>query len=194
MIVRPMVTICSRNRIRKRLQAMAPVGLAGLVVACSSVETHFDFDPAANFKSFRTYTWNDKAPIANARVDQAIVRSVDQALAGKRLTKVESGGDLIVIYHAAVDKSLDVQSFGYTGGMTYGYGGWYGGSYYGYNTASTTVREVKIGTLAIDLIQASTNYLVYRGVAAAEIGPTGSLVNTDLNNIVYQIFKTYPPK
>jgi hypothetical protein len=78
--------------------------------------------------------------------------------------------------------------------MTYGYGGWYGGSYYGYNTASTTVREVKIGTLAIDLIQASTNYLVYRGVAAAEIGPTGALVNTDLNNIVYQIFKTYPPK
>ena len=58
------------------------------------------------------------------------MRAVDEALAGKHLTKVESGGDLIVTYHAAVDKSLDVQSFGYTGGMTYGYGGWYGGSYY----------------------------------------------------------------
>jgi hypothetical protein len=185
---------CGVLWVRRALPAIVTIALAGLMAACSSVQTYFDFDPAADYKSFKTYTWKDVAPINNARVDAAIVKAVDKALADKRLTKVEAGGDLTVTYHAAVDKSMDVQTFGYTGGVTYGYGGWYGGSYYGYNTATTTVREVKTGMLAIDLIQASSNNLVYRGVAAAEIGPTGALLHTDLDNIVYQIFKTYPPK
>lgn len=179
------------------LHAIAPLAIAGLLVGCSSVETRFDFDPTANFKSFHTYMWKDTAPVKDASVDQRIVRAVDLALASHGLTKVETGADLFVTYHAAVEQSLDTQSFGYSGGPAYGYGGWYGGGWYGgggYGSTSSTTRVVKTGILAIDLVQASSNNLVFRGAASTEIGPPGTNTGLNLNDIVAQIFKVYPPK
>jgi hypothetical protein len=76
---------------------------------CSSLQTNYDFDPTANFAGYHTYMWKDVAPIRDAMVDQTIVRSVDQQLAGKGLSKVETGGDLTITYHHATEKSLDTQ-------------------------------------------------------------------------------------
>jgi hypothetical protein len=186
--------------VRGALQALAPLAVVGLVVGCSTVDTRYDFDPTANFASFHTYMWKDSAPVKDAAVDQRIVRAVDLALASHNLTKVETGADLFVTYHAAVEQSLDTQSFGYSAGPSYGYGGWYGGGWYGggyggaYGSSSSTTRVVKTGTLAIDLVQASSNDLVFRGAASAEIGPPGTNTNLNLNDIVAQIFKVYPPK
>ncbi len=177
---------------------IAPIALAGAMAGCSSVQINYDFDPSVTFSTFHTYMWKDTSPVKDASVDQRIVRAVDLALASKKLTKVETGADLSVTYHAAVEKGLDVTSCGYAAGPAYGYGGWYGYGYGGYGayggTTTTQVREVKQGTLAIDLVQVSSNNLVFRGVASAEIGPPGTNTGLNLNDIVQQIFGNYPPK
>jgi hypothetical protein len=181
--------------VRDGLQGVATVGLAGVMLACSSVQTNYDFDPTANFAGYHTYMWKDTAPVRDQMVDQTIVRATDEALATKGLTKVETGGDLTVTYHHASEKSLDTQSFGYTAGPGYGYGGWYGYGYGGgaYGGSSTT-RVVTTGTLAIDLIQTSSNTLVYRAVASTEIGPPGTNTGINLGGIITKMFSTYPPK
>jgi hypothetical protein len=184
--------------VRDGLQAIAAIGLAGVMVGCSSLQTNYDFDPTANFAGYKTYMWKDVAPIKDAMVDQSIVRAVDQQLASKGLSKVETGGDLTITYHHASEKSLDTQSFGYTAGPAYGWGGWYGGGYGYYgggaSTSSSTTRVVTTGTLAIDLIQTSSNTLVYRTVASTEVGPPGTNTGINIGNIVAEMFKSYPPK
>jgi len=68
-------------------------------------------DTTANFSAYRTYSWKNDTPVANAIVDQRIVRAVDGALLRKGLTRTNQRGDLLVTYHAAVAKQLEMESF-----------------------------------------------------------------------------------
>ena len=87
----------------------------------------FDYDRSANFNAYRTYEWMDhnRTEIGNQILDQDIKRAVDEQLAGKRLRRVESGGDLYVGYKAAISQEKQFDGLGW-GGPAW-WGGWGGG-------------------------------------------------------------------
>ena len=79
--------------------------------------------------------------------------------------EVETDPDVWVTYHASVREELAVHTDYYG----YGYpGGWYSGYGYGYpgpGTSVSTVTEYKQGTLVVDVWDAKTNKLIWRGLA-----------------------------
>ncbi len=165
---------------------MRAVDTVGLLVAlgaagCATiVRTHSEYDANANFAAYRTYVWKDGTPIPNQPVDERITRAVDAEMAKRGLLKAVVGGDLFVTYHAAVGRRLEMESLGYRYGPGY----------------RTPVREVKEGTLVVDLVDAVHNQLVWRGLATDELSPPDHPADWQerLNDVMARMFSDYPPR
>src|SRR5689334_22388622 len=123
---------------------MAVVGYAQKVTT--------DSDPSAPFASYKTYAWTAGTPSPNPLGEQRIHAAVNQQLAAKGMTEVTANPDVYVATHVstAEQKELIANGFG-----PWGFGG-------GFGTA--TVQTYVQGTLIVDLYDASTKKMVWRGV------------------------------
>lgn len=170
--------------------------LAALVLAaagCSTLSISTDFDKAADFSSYRTFTWKDTGELKDSLWTKRIEGVFSDTLAAKGLKKVDSGGDLWVAAHPRLTKETQINT--YNTGWGYGYG-WYG--YGGMGMATTTVTEIPVGTLMIDLVDAKKKELVWRGVASDTLntdpGRTAEDREKKLRAVAAEMFANYPPK
>jgi Domain of unknown function (DUF4136) len=157
----------------------------------------YDYDKAANFAGYKTYALKDGTKVGQSLIDDRIVAAIDAELAAKGFTKSESSPDVFVVYHVAFDKQKDISTFssGYAGG--YGPYGWrYGGGWAGGGTTNTTVRDILIGTLVIDVADAKKGQIAWRGMGVKEVNTQAKPEKRDksINEAVKKIFKNYPPK
>src|SRR4029078_2463018 len=88
-----------------------------LGVAAFAQEVQFDYNGSANFNAYKTYQWVDYRPVqlGDQLLDENIKLAVDMQLAGKDLRRVESGGDLLVAYQAAISQEKQFDSLGLGG-------------------------------------------------------------------------------
>jgi hypothetical protein len=180
-----------KTRVLAGLLALALVPALAL-----AQKTTYDFDKSANFASYKTYATKDGTKVGQQLIDDRIANAIDAAMAAKGFTKSEANPDVVVIYHTAFDKQKDISTFssGYGGGYgPYGYG-WGGG--WGGGTTSTQVRDILIGTLVVDIADAKTKQMVWRGMGVKEVDTTAKPEKRDksITNAVNKIFKNYPPK
>ena len=118
-----------------------------------------DFDPSANFASYRTYSWapNTNPMPGNDLVNSRIMAEVDAAMSRRGWMKAPEGqADLVVTAHVSTQERQKLESF-YTGWGGCGWGGW--------GPVETTVKTYLKGTLVVDLFDADTKKLVWRGTA-----------------------------
>jgi hypothetical protein len=178
---------------------MLPIAMAALVMVpavAAAQKVSYDYEKSANFAGYKTYAFKEGTPVGQPLIDQRIVAAIESELAAKGLTKSEADPDLVVVYHIAFDKQKDISTFssGYGGGYgPYGYGwggGWAGG------TTQTTVRDITIGTLVIDMADAKKKQMVWRGMATKQVDAQTKPEKRDKNiaNAMKKIFKNYPPK
>lgn len=117
-----------------------------------------------------------------------IQRAVDAQLAAKGLQRVESGGDLLITYHAAVreEKNVNLNGSGWGGR---GYGGWWDGNVQGQTSS------VPVGAIVIDMYDASKKQLVWRGDASktVDIKKDPNKNYRNLEKAMTKLFKNYPP-
>jgi hypothetical protein len=154
----------------------------------------YDFSKSANFASFKTYAMKDGTKVGQQLIDDRIASAIEAAMAAKGFTKAASNPDVFVVYHVAFDKEKDISTFssGYGGG--YGPYGWGWGG--GMGTTTTSVRDILIGTLVIDIADAKANQMVWRGMGVKEVDTQAKPDKRDksITNAVNKIFKNYPPK
>lgn len=167
-----------------------------LLASCSSISVNTDFDPSADFSKFKTYTWIEKPVNVSGNAQQAqvhsgllgkrIMNAVDGQMVQKGFTKVEDNPDIFVVYHTGVQDKVQVTDWGYGYGP---YGGWYGGG-------GVDVYQYQEGTLIVDLVDAATKQLVWRGTAQAVLGGNKSPEQQQqiLDNVAGRMFQKYPPK
>jgi len=148
-----------------------------LVLAVSqaaAVDVHVDYDKAADFPSYKSYAWKDikqgTLEGSNDLVHSRIVKAIEYQLTQGGLVENQSAPDVYVTYHASTKEDMRVDTTMYN----YGYGSsfyWdpYWGSTYGAGFATGTSQVVTYtrGTLVVDIIDAKTNKLAFRGVAEA---------------------------
>lgn len=151
-------------------------------------DVSYDYDKAANFSTFKTYTWVRGTPLNDELNHKRIVNAVDAQLATKGFSKVEMGGspDVLVAYHATFNKNLQINGFS---------SGW-GGYRFGANRSGTArVDEILIGTLVVDMVDARSKTIVWRGTATKEVDLKASPEKREKNisKAAEKIFKNYPP-
>ena len=175
-------------------------GLAVAVVAipaiASAQKTTYDFDKTAPFAQYRTYSMKDGTPTGQPLIDQRITAAIEAQLAKKGLVRNDTAPDVVVLYHMAFDEEKDISSFSsgpMYGGYGYGYG-WGGG--WGTTTTDVRVRNILIGTLAIDMVDANKKAMVWRGLGTKEVDTKAKPDKRDENisKAVEKVFRNYPPK
>lgn len=168
-----------------------------LTVASSllwSQKVKVGYDKSADFSKFKTYAWARQDVTARMPLVAAAVKAaVDEELTSRGLRKVDSDPDLLVSYQGGVDakSAVAAQDPGYTasGGVPLPDTTMWSGSP---GTSSSTEMQ---GTLAVDLVDARRDQLVWRGTAKAKLDTQHQTkVFDQANKAVTEMFKKYPPK
>ncbi len=150
------------------LLTMASVTMQG---RAQSVST--DYNHQADFSQYHTFSLY-KVQATDPLVDERIKDAIRKDLTAKGLQEASTGADLNV---TAIESTKDKQEYNTfydgLGGSGYGWGGWggWGGRWGGggMSDASTTVTTVPVGTLMVDLYDAKTHQLQWRGTAHEDL-------------------------
>jgi len=148
-----------------------------------------DFDHQANFSQYKTYSWQEIKP-ANSLWDARIKTAVEAQLAAKGWTQVDSGGDVAIVAIKTTQTQKSLQTFydGFGGGW-----GWrrFGGG--GFGESTTTEQNYKEGTLVVDMYDAKTKQLIWRGSAEDTLSSKADKNEKNLDKGVAKMFKKFPP-
>jgi hypothetical protein len=161
------------------------LAFAGLVAGCGpSISVRSDYHPGTNFSVYKTVTISDAKTELDPFIAERIRQAVAAQLAAKGITRVPSDGDLVM--HAHVRLRTDTTVSTWSGGWGYGY---YGGNY-------VDVRNVRVGTLVVDLVDRAKGEAVWRGIAEGTIDQNATPQESEahVNAAVEKMFREFPPK
>ena len=175
----------------KLRQAVLTGALLMLPALALAQDVKIDFDKAYNFAPVKTYSIKIGTAWGNDLSQRRVLEEIDQAIAAKGWKKVtDDQADIHVILHGATQTKRNANTF-YSGGMG-GYGYRYGGMG-GMGTSSTTVTEYTVGTLVVDMFDAKTKNLVFRGTAQDELSDKAEKNTKKLDKASEKLFKDFPP-
>ena len=162
------------------LVALALPAAAGVVV---------DWDSKATFAAYKTWAWKQGTPARSELAQSRLEKIVEGALAGEGLTPSEASPDLFVLTHCASEmrQELRVTDYGYAYGP--GYYRWG----YGYPSYDVDTVTYRVGTLVIDIVDAKTGKMVWRGEASDTIGDDPQKLEKKVSKVVAKMFLKYPP-
>jgi hypothetical protein len=164
----------------------ASVGIALLFATVSlAQQVKTDYDRSADFSQYKTYSWEKvqtQDPLWVGRIKDA----VNTALAAKGWTQVESGGQVAIVAIEMTKNQQTLNTF-YDG---FG-GGWRWGG--GFGNATTTTENYKVGTLVVDLFDANSKNLIWRGSASDTLSDKSEKNIKNLDKGVQKMFDHFPP-
>ena len=124
-----------------------------------------------------------------------IVDAVSGELTAKGMQRVGRSPDLLVALHGrhSTQTQIDTTTYGY------GWGAWGYWNRWGYGrvgAASSTVREVPVGTIIVDLVDATQKRMVWQGIASDTLDPRATADQKDerVRDAMKRMFASFPPK
>jgi hypothetical protein len=147
-----------------------------------------DFDHQANFSRYKTYSWQE-VKASNSLWDARIKEAVNAQLAAKGWTQVDNGADVAIVAIKTTQTEKTLQTF-YDG---FG-GGWRWRGFGGFGESTTTEQDYKEGTLVVDMYDASTKQLIWRGSAEDMLSDKAEKNEKNLDKGVVKMFKSFPPR
>ena len=168
------------------------------LAGCAGAKVNTQYDPNAPFKSYKTYAWlatqpgaEQAAAVRDPAARQLIVNAVDREMAKKGFTRTtpDANPDLFVSVIGWAQQRVEVTNYGYTYGGAYVYGA-YGP---GYVAPIAEVNQYTDGTLIVDLVDAQSRKLVWRGTASDTVTSPAHIQAT-IDDATRKLFEAYPPK
>jgi len=160
---------------------VAAVALVMTTAVIYAQKVTVDSDPAAPFATYRTYAWVQGTPAPNPLNEDRLHASVDARLAARGLGMNTTAPDVFVTTHVTTRERQELIVSGF------GYGPWWGG---GYGTASVDTSVE--GTLVLDLYDAKTKKMVWRGVATATASDKPTKNAKKMNSALDKMFEKFP--
>ncbi len=174
----------------RRLVIAAALGVVSAAAFAQDVKT--DYDKSADFGAIKTFQVKIGTTWGNPISEKRITEEFKQTLAEKGWKPVDADPDALVLLHGATQKQTSLNTF-YSGTGGYGgyrYRGWGG---MGTGTATTTTSEYLIGTLVVDIFDAKTKQLMFRGTASDEISDKPEKNVKKVQKAADKMFKDFPP-
>jgi hypothetical protein len=174
-----------------RIRAALPgLGLIALLVGCSGIEVHTDWDREIDFTKYRSYRWaptertsadsaaRDLRAPDRTLLDRRIRSAVDDEMAAKGYVRTDArDADLLLVYHSSSRRRVDVYDSPYRRRWGWGPG----------------VHRWREGTLLLEVVDRRENFVVWQGWGTGALGsPEES--EADVREIVEKILKRFPPE
>jgi hypothetical protein len=141
-----------------------------------------NYNHSQSFTQFHTYAWgsNNANQIQNSILAQVAMQDIDAALQGKGLQKVAENAnpDLIVTANGGMKEQTSYSAWGMRG-----IGGGMGG---------ITPEQNVIGTMIVDLYDAKSQSLVWRGMAQNSLNNNGNKNQQMVQKAVTKMFNQWP--
>lgn len=150
----------------RRPSAIAPVACAVMLTACAATMTvSSHVERGLDFSRYRSFAWGpaDALPTGDPRLDQNaffkdhVQGAVEKLLAQRGLGLANGDADLLIHYHANITRRIDAnqadRAYGYCAG----------------GDCPTGDIAYEAGTLVLDIVDARSNRLVWRGWAQRSV-------------------------
>jgi hypothetical protein len=141
-----------------------------------------NYNHSQSFAAYHTYTWasNNANQIQNSILAQVAQTDIDSAMAAKGFTKVteDKNPDIILLASGGMKQQTSYSAWGMRG-----IGGGMGG---------ITPQQNVEATLVVDLHDAKTQSLVWRGIAQDTLSNNGNKNQQAVGNAVNKMFKQWP--
>ena len=176
-----------------RMRTLAVAAAFGFVAASAfAQDVKTDYDKDANFAAIKTFDIKLGTSWGNQLGEKRVVDEFTQALSEKGWKKVDTNPDALVVLHGATEKQRTLNTFysGMGGYGGYGYRGWGG---MGMGSATTTESEYTVGTLVVDIFDAKSKALMFRGTASDELSDKPEKNQKKLEKASDKMFKKFPP-
>lgn len=163
-----------------------------LAAGCSPrIQSYVDYDPDHPVQNYNSYRWlvvekreaNETPLYHNELNDKRIKDAVDRQFKMKGYRMEKDGIGLVVHYHIIVENKSVI----YTDGYGYRYGPFW-------LKEERSVHYYQQGTLIIDIMDASSDELIWRGWASGVLDYDSWPEDADerINNAIATIFKKLP--
>jgi len=141
-----------------------------------------NYNHSQSFSPFHTYAWgsNNANQIQNSILAQVAQQDIDTALQGKGLQKVQESQkpDLIVLANGGMRQQTSYSAWGMRG-----IGGGMGG---------ITPQQNVEATMIVDLHDAKSQSLVWRGIAQETLSNNGDKNQKMVQSAISKMFKQWP--
>jgi len=153
------------------------VTLLSLVLLLTSSIHAVEYDHAVEFSRYKTWSWQAGVPVPPEPVpDKRIREALARGLAARGLSEVDSDATLLVRYHAARSTRIDRLPFDSGSGAP-----------------PTGIRYVETGSLVIDLLDAASGKVVWRGHAAGVLRYGPKEITALIDAAVAELLAQFPP-
>ena len=169
-----------------KIVSWAAIVLVIAAAAAHGVDVKIDFDPGVDFSQYRTIGWREGTPAEDPELERRIHAAIERELIPLGIREVREAPDLIIVTHAAMDveKSIDVTQFEY----------WT--EYQSWKRPLAVAQErwdTEMGVLIVDLLDAGSGRLIWRGVAIGNVAKTAERRGEKLDRTMAILFKDFPP-
>jgi hypothetical protein len=172
--------------------AILPAAFAG--------DVRTDFDHSADFSKYQTYSWG-KIQTGNPFYADRIRQAVDKQLQAKGWQLQPSNGAVTVFATDNIHNQKEVQTYydnlggGWGGGWGWDRWGWAGAwGPGGFGTSTSTTSHQPVASVVIDLFEANSKTLLWRGLATEDLSSNADKNTKMLDNDINNMFKKFPPK
>lgn len=170
-----------------KVLVFAGLTLAGACLLFAKVTT--DYDKSADFGKYHSYSWISVKTGDPLWVDR-IKEAVNSQLTAKGWQMVSTGGDAGVTAFGSTKEVPTLNTF--YDGMGGGWGwrrGWGGGI----GESTTTTEETPVGSLVVDIFDATTKKLIFRAQSSETLSDKPAKNEKKLDKDVADMFKKFPP-
>jgi hypothetical protein len=137
-----------------------------------------DYDKDVDFSKFTTYVWRAGQSAPSPLTHKRIVAAIDEQLAAKGWKQSESSPGAIVVYHAGLEEERRLNAWG-SGPRWNGFG-------------SASAETILTGQLVVDIYDAMTGELVWRGFATDTATDNPEKNQKKIKDAVAKLFKQLP--
>jgi hypothetical protein len=169
-----------------------PFATLALVLAvagsASAQKVSTDWDHGANWSTYKKYWITVQKPFGTQLSQQRATAAVDSALKSRGWVKVDSlsQADAAVLLNGAVQQEETSTTMYSGGGGAWGYRG-------GPGMASTSTQTYAIGTLLVDIFDAKSKQLLFRGEAQKTVSNDSEKNIKAIYDAAAKMFKDFPP-
>jgi hypothetical protein len=170
-----------------KLKLKAQSALSAMLVFIASAiavgqTVSVNYNQSQSFGQYHTYAWgsNNTNQIQNSILAQVAQQDIDTALQGKGLQKVQEDQkpDLLLTASGGMKEQTSYTAMGMRG--------------FGGGMGSITPQQNVVGTMIVDLFDAKTQSLVWRGIAQSTLSNNGNKNQQTVKNAVQKMFKQWP--
>jgi hypothetical protein len=167
--------------------------LSAATVACAPMTVSSHVQSGLDVSRYHTYDWGpaDALPASDPRLtNNAFYRdhvqgAIEKQMASRGYTQAPAGGspDLLIHYHAVVDTRLDVNRVDREHGYCYD------------ESCAARVVEYDQGTLVLDVVDAKTNRVIWRGWAQKTVEGVlndEARLERQVDDAVTRMFERFP--